>query len=148
MVRSIAAVVVGYVVMAVCVFVGLTALFFAVGPDKAFEPGNYDTSMMWSVLSLVWGLIAAIVGGLVCGMIAKGPGAVKVLAILVFALGILVAIPTISAAKNPPAPREPGPIANLEAMTGARSPVWVAFGNAIVGGVGATVGGRLRKKTA
>ena len=71
MLRKIIGVVAGYVIMALLIFILFTLLYLVIGADGAFQPGNYQASGTWLVLSFILGLIAAVVGGFVCVLIAK-----------------------------------------------------------------------------
>jgi len=138
MLRAIGSVIVGYLVMAVIVFGGLTGAYLAMGTEKAFQPGVYDVSMLWTVVMFVVGVVAALLGGWVCRVIAKSQTPPKVLAGIVLLLGIAMTIPTMGAA--PPADPRPASLSNLEAMGKARTPVWVGFANAVIGCAGVLVG--------
>ncbi len=69
--RSIGAVILGYVAMAAAVFVTYTLAYLIMGADGAFRPDSYDVSGLWLVASIVLGLIAAVIGGLICVNVAK-----------------------------------------------------------------------------
>ena len=143
MFRSIAAVVVGYLVMFLLVFTLFTAAYLAMGTEAAFTPGTYEVSTLWVVISFVLGLVAALVGGYVCAAIARRGKAPLALAALVLGLGILFAIPVLTAPRES-APRTGG-VPNLEAMQNARTPGWVALLNPFVGAVGVLLGARLKR---
>ena len=142
MARSIIGVIVGYLVMFVLVFVTFTIAYLAMGPDRAFKPGNYETSSLWLISSFVLGLIAAVLGGVFCRLIARNMTAVYGLAGIVLVLGILFAIPSLTAdpAEQPPRTAEVG---NLEAMQNARTPVIAAVANPVIAALGAVIGGLL-----
>lgn len=143
MVRSIIAVVVGYVVMALLVFVLFTAAYLAIGAEGAFVPGSYAVSGLWIVLSFVLSLVAAIVGGYACAAIARGGRAPLALAVLVIVLGMLAAIPVLTTPGE--AGARAGDLPNMEAMMRARQPAWVALLLPLVGAAGVVVGSRLRR---
>lgn len=142
--RSILAVVAGYLAMGFLVFTLFTAAYLAMGADKAFLPQSYDPSMLWIVVSFLLGLLAAIVGGVVCAAIARRPRPVTALALVVVVLGVLLAFPSLAVVPDP-APRS-GDVSNLEAMTKARTPSWVAFANPVVGAVGVMLGGAMMRR--
>lgn len=147
MVRKIVGVIVGYIVMALVVFLTFSAAYLIMGANHAFKPGTYDVSLRWAALSFVLSLIAAIVGGYVCALIAKSTRAAQVLAGIVIVLGILVAIPVLTSTDTRPN-RRPDTVPNMQAMQSARTPKWVAILNPIVGAVGVLVGAGIRQKTA
>lgn len=136
--RTLAAVIAGYVTMALIVFAGLTAAYLAMGTARAFEPGSYDVSKLWIVVSIVVMVAAALAGGFVCGKVAKTGTAVKVLIGVVVVLGLFSAV----SAMNQPAPATPRPesLTNFEAMTQAKPPAWAGFMNVLIGVVGVAVG--------
>ena len=144
--RLIGSVVVGYLVMAVLVFALLSGAYVAVGTDRAFLTGSYDVSMLWSALSIVLGLVAAWVGGMTCTAIARDPRGWKWLAVLVLALGLALAVPTLQQPPNP-APRL-GDVRLMEAVTKGRQPPWAALLNPVIGALGVMVGGRRRNGAA
>ena len=145
MVRSILAVVAGYVTLALVIFVTFTALYLVLGADRSFEPGSYDASTLWVLTSFPLGVAASVAAGYVCAAIARGGRAPQVLAGVVLVLGLLFAIPVLRAADS--APARAGDVPNMEAMQNARQPKWVALVNPFVGAVGVLVGAGLRRKT-
>ncbi len=144
MVRGIVGVVVGYVVMALLIFLTFSVAYIAMGADRAFNPGSFDPTLFWIVISFFLGFVAALVGGYTCATIAKSKRAAQVLAALVFVLGIIVAIPVLTSGDTRPNVRM-GAVANMEAMQKARTPGWVALMNPLIGAVGVMVGARLRQ---
>jgi hypothetical protein len=143
MLRAIAAVIVGYLTLFAIVFVGLTVAYLAMGSEKAFKPGSFDASTLWLITMLVVGLVAAVVGGLVCASISRAPGAVVGLAMLVVVLGLAMAVPVL-ADDSEAAPRT-GEVAMFDAMSQAKQPGWVALINPFIGVVGVVLGARLRR---
>jgi hypothetical protein len=140
-IRQILAVIVGYVVMFVIVFTTFSAAYFALGADRAFKPGTYDVSVLWIGLATLLGLLAAAVGGAVCGKLAKGGRAHYGLAALVLVLGLLQAGAQFAAPKPNPGPRGPD-VSNVEAMTKAQPPMWAALVNPVIGVIGVLLGAR------
>lgn len=140
--RAIAAVIVGYLVIFVAVFMLLSLLWVMLGPSGAFEPASFQTSTAWSLASLALGFVAAVLGGFVCARIARSAGPVKALAGLVLVLGLLFAIPAVMMEPSSEARADDMPM--FEAMSKAVTPPWVAFVNAFVGAAGVMVGGRRR----
>lgn len=140
--RTIAGVLVGYVVMALVVFAVFSLAYMAMGADRAFQPGSYAPSTVWVAVSLVVGFLAAFVGGRVCAAIAKDPRAVTALAVVVVVLGIVFAVPVMTR-KEGPGPRT-DTVGNMEAMQRAQTPLWLALLTPLVGVAGVMVGGRRR----
>lgn len=144
MVRKIVGVIVGYVVMAVMVFLTFSLAYLTMGAAHAFKPGRFDPSLRWIVVSFVLAFVAALVGGYTCATIAKSKRAAQVLAGIVVVLGALVAIPALTANDTRPNFRV-GNVTNMEAMQKARTPGWVALMNPLIGAVGVMVGAGLRE---
>ncbi len=142
MLRSIVSVVVGYIALAVVLMITMSVAFMAMGVERAFKPGSWDTSTMWAGTSLALGLVAAILGGLVCVAIAKRPKPPIVLAGILLALGVAVAVYETTRTKPDPTPRTAN-ASPMEARRNARQPAWVAWSNPIIGFVGVLIGSRL-----
>ena len=142
--RAIGGAVLGYIVMVLVIFCGLTAAWFALGSDGAFRPGVYDVSTTWVVISIIVGIIAALAGGRTARAVAKTITGPRILAGLVIVLGILSALPGLS--MDPAsAVRDPS-LSMIDAMAQARTPVWVLFLNPIIGAIGALIGGNALQK--
>lgn len=58
--------------MFVAIFVTFSAAYLAMGADRAFQPGNYEVSALWLVVSFGFGLLAATLGGWLCAKISRG----------------------------------------------------------------------------
>lgn len=143
MARKIIGAIAGYITMFVFVFLSFTILFLILGPDGAFQSGSYQVSTTWLILSFVLGLIAAILGGLVCVLIAKDRKMALWLAGIVLVLGFILAIPAIGEAELNTV-RE-GNVDNMEAMQNAKQPIIALILNPIIGAVGVLAGSRLKK---
>jgi hypothetical protein len=144
--RAILSVVVGYVAMFAAIFLAFSGLYLLLGQDLSFQPGSYEPSVLWPVVSFALGVAAAVFGGYVCARIARTPTPPKVLAGLVLVIGLLSAIPVLMAAATPAEART-GEVGNLDAMMKAKQPVRVAVANPFVGLVGVLLGARLRRPT-
>lgn len=147
MVRGIVGVIVGYVVMALIIFLTFSLAYLGMGTNRAFNPGSFDPSLFWIVISFFLGFVGALVGGYTCATIAKSKRAAQVLAGLVFVIGIIVAIPVLTSG-DPRINVRTGDVSNMEAMTKARTPGWVALMNPLIGAVGVMVGAGLRQARA
>jgi hypothetical protein len=143
MLRSILGAIAGYVIMFFSIFLLFSAAYLALGADGAFVPGQYDVSMTWVIVSFVLGFLAALVAGYSAAVIGKGMTAVKILAGIVLVLGIVSAI-AISLSPRSEGTRT-ADVPNLEAMSKAQTPLWVALINPLIGIAGVLVGGGLRK---
>ena len=146
MARSIIAVIVSYIVMFILIFVTFTCVYLLLGADRAFNPGTYDASTLWLAIAFVVNLVVAIIGGLICAVIAKGGRAHVALAVVVFVLGLLLAIPSIMAQKANPNMVRAGDVSNMEAMQRAKEPIWAPLLFPFIGAAGVLIGGKLRRR--
>jgi len=141
MLKIIGGVILGYLAMALVVFISLTVAYLSMGADRAFKPGVYEVTMLWLTVMFVVSIVAAIVGGKVCALIAKNVKATFALAGLVLILGLLSAIPSFTSAGSESKART-GDVPNTEAMMSAKQPAWVALLMPVIGVVGVMLGGR------
>jgi hypothetical protein len=139
--RLIGAVLLGYVVVALCVFAGLSAAYVELGPDGAFRPGVYDVSVLWVVISVIVGFVAAVLGGWVARRIARSPTGPRVLAGVIAVVGVAFALVALVGEPAATGVRTEA-IGATEAMQSARTPVWLMFVNALIGALGVLVGGK------
>lgn len=137
--RLIGAVVLGYAAMVCVVFAGLTVAYLAYGADRAFQPGVYDVSALWTVTSLVVGFGAALLGGWVSQVIARRANGPRALAVVVVVLGAALAVPALSTADA--AIMRTGAVGVFDAMQQARTPVWIMLLNPVIGAIGVLIGG-------
>jgi hypothetical protein len=144
MVRSILAVILGYVTMALLIFVTFTGLYLLLGADASFRPGSYHPSTLWIALSLPLGALSAVAGGYACAALARGGRAPLALAALVLVLGLLINVP-LAMAPDDNAVRA-GNVPNMEAMMKAKQPKWVLLLNPFLGVACVLLGARLRRK--
>ena len=129
MLRSILAVIVGYVAMAVITIIAMAILAPAFG--LSMDPTSHPTMLPGGYLAgnVIGAVVSAVVGGWVCGRLApRAPlGHALILAGLVFALGLVFA--TMESGKGP-------------------APRWYFVALPIIGAIGAAVGGRLAVRPA
>jgi hypothetical protein len=147
MARSIIAVIVGYVAMFVLVSLTLIVVFLLMGTEWSFKPNSFEASNAWIGMSLVANLVIGIVGGLICAVIAKGGKAPLILAIVVFTLGLLLAIPAVIGYKQNAGSVRGGNVSQTEAMQKAIEPLWVPFTFPIIGAAGVLLGGKLKRRS-
>jgi hypothetical protein len=145
--RTVGAVVLGYLAMAVLLGGVFHLMFIGMGSDRAFRPGSYEASDVWIWCSFAVGLLAAVVGGWVCAAVGKSRNAVLALAAVVILLGLLMAVPILAGLQGESQARA-GDVSNMDAMMKARTPGWVALLNPVVGAAGVILGGRLRRPAA
>ena len=132
MLRAIAGVIVAYLVMAfltVCAFFGLYA---------AVREGSYEPSVLWIAISVVIGVAAALLGGVVCGLIGRSKRAAQEMAALLLVFGLLYA--GMSMKRPQEVADRPADVAAMEAMQHARTPAWMGVLNALIGATGVMVG--------
>jgi hypothetical protein len=146
MVRNILGVVLGYVAIFVFVFITFTVLYFILGADGSFEPGTYEVSFIWIILSFILGLAAAVLGGFICVLISKNKKSALVLAGLVLVLGIVMAIPALGDTTNEVQEMRSTDVPNMEAMQKAKQPAVMLLVNPIIGALGVFAGSKLRKE--
>ena len=140
--RNVGGAVLGWVVMAACVFVLMAVLWTALGVEGSFRPGSWEVTTAWSLGSVVIGLLAAVVGGIVCRKVAGDGRGVLMLIALVVVLGVANAL------FQPPATGavRPEDVAMLEAAGSAEQPRWLAWLNPLLGLVGILLGARLARR--
>ena len=137
-------VIVGYLTMALGVFVLLTVAYVSLGETGAFVSGTYDVTTMWIGTSFVLGFAAAVLGGYVAGTIGQHERAVEALLVVVMVLGAVAAIGVVLSREPSRGAGRAGAGSSIEAMQRAKQPIWVALLNPVVGACGVWIGGRLR----
>lgn len=142
--RSILAVIVGYVVIFLVVFLTFSAAYLALGTERALQPGSYEPSTSWLVVSFVLGFLGAAAGGCTCVWIARKVTPAYVLAGLVIVLGVAMAGAVALAPPDTLPTVRSGDVPNMEAMRNARTPLWVALVNPFLGAAGVILGARMR----
>jgi len=145
MVKNIISVIVGYIVMGGCVFVAFTAAYRVLGAEGSFQPGSFEVSGIWSVISVIVGTVASLSGGLACAAISKNKKAVVWLAALVLVLGFVSAVMETKKKSGEVLPPRTAEISNREAMVNARTPLWMLILNPLIGVAGVLSAGRIRK---
>lgn len=141
---TIRSVIISYLAIVALVFTSFSAAFLIMGADATFEPSSYDVTTAWIVVSIVLGLVAAILGGYLCAVISKTATGPKALAGVMFVLGLLFALPAlVQSDETIPAMRSAA-VGNFEAMQSGVQPIWIMFLNPLVGAVGVILGARFR----
>lgn len=147
MLRSVLAVIAGYLAMFVLIFLAFTCVYQVLGADGSFKPGSFQSSNRWLLIAFVVNFVVAIIGGLICAAIAKGGKAPLALAIVVFALGFVFAIPSLIARNDTTNMVRTGDVPMFEAMAKAKEPVWVPLTFPFVGAAGVLIGGKLKRRS-
>ena len=143
MLRKILAILVGYLAMALFIAVTFGVTFAVLGADGVFEPGTFDPSTTWLILSFLLGVAGAMLAGLICKFVARDRKTVFVFAGIVFVLGLALAVP--QALSDAPDVERLADVSGEDAALYAKQPVWVALLNPFVGAIGILVGARLRR---
>jgi len=147
MVRSVLAVIVGYILMFILQVAAFMTIYTIVGANWSFRTGTYDASNRWTLMQFAVVLITAAIAGFVCAMISKGGKAPLALAGLVLLLGLVMA--TLKVATQAPDTHDvrPAVVSNMEAMQKARHPAWVIFLGPFIGAAGVVIGGKLKRRS-
>ena len=145
MARSIIAVIVSYVLMFVLVSLSFFAMYSVLGAEQSFKPRSWDASNQWLAIALGVSFVIAVIAGFVCALIARGGKAPLVLAIVVFALGFVFAVPSFVANRTDQGVRDYAPPL-VEAMQKAKQPNWVPLVLPVIGAVGVLIGAKLKKR--
>lgn len=130
--RAIGGVILGFVTWSLLQFGFFSGVWAVLKAERSFQPDAWEVSTTWCVAALVVGPIAGLAAGIVCGKLAVGPTASRVLAGLVFVFAAFAIYPAL----NPPdlGPR-PAEMTMAEAMTNARKPIWSALADPILSAV-------------
>lgn len=147
MVRKIMGVIVGYVEMIAFVLISFFVLYLILGTEGSFEAGTYEVSPVWIVMSIILGLIAAVLGGYFCTLIARSKKPAIVLAGIVWLLSIIMAIPSLGATDEEIIKKRGTDVSNGEAMQNAKQPVALLLLNPFIGALGVLAGSKMNKNT-
>jgi len=137
--RAIGSVVVGYIVMAVIVFAAFTVAYLLMGAERAYEPGTYDVSGLWIVVSIALSFCAALIGGRTAAAIARSATPPRVLAAIVLVLGIVMAYTDSGSKATEPNVRAGSP-SFMDAAQTSRQPTWLLYFTPLIGAAGVLLG--------
>jgi len=138
--KTIVGVIAGYFVMVLLIFVLFAGVWFTLGGDRLFVAGRYEAAAGWIAQSLLVAFVAALGAGSVAARIG-GRQAVRALAIVIIAMGTLMAWPAIAAWTDSRPADRPAAISMMDATRYARQPPMVAAALPFVGALGAWLGG-------
>ena len=143
MLRSVLAVVVGYIVMFILQLAAFMTIYTMMGPNWSFKPASFEASTRWTLMQFAVILVTAAIAGLFCAAIAKGGKAPLALAavVLVLGLGLAVAHPAMQ-----PADTHEVRTGNVANIFRARHPTWVVFLGPFIAAVGVVIGGKLKRR--
>jgi drug/metabolite transporter (DMT)-like permease len=147
--RSILSIVVGYIVTIVFVMISFGIAFVVLSKNGMYKEGSYEVSTMWLLVSFALGLIAAILGGVVCALIApaaRRAGTIKAFAAVILVAGILFAIPKFTKDQSTPPPPRTGQETLQELASNSREPRIATILNPIIGAIGVLIGGSLVRR--
>lgn len=146
MVRSILAVVAGYVVMAVLVMLSFTPAFFA--PKLVFETDGTGATAAFMVFSLATGGVAATAGGFAAALLAGKRAWLSVLAFVVIVLVLGLGSAVYGLFRVPPtfSAEEVARMTPMEKAAIGREPGWYAFSLPFIGSAGVLAGGWLARQ--
>lgn len=142
MLKQILGGIVGYIATFICMFIAFTCFYLGMGADRAFQPGSYEVSMLWIVLSLIVIFVCGSIGGYVASLIG-GSGAAKILAGIILVLQLIVL--AIIYTSGIPNEARTADVPNMVAMSKAQTPLWAVLIQTVCSISGALVGGGLRK---
>jgi hypothetical protein len=136
--KMLAAAVAGYVLMALSIFMALSAAWTALGPEFAFVPGTTRVTWSWLALSTVVSLAAAFVGGSFAVRLAgRRKKAGLYLAGFILVLGYAMAAMQLFAEPPPPPTTEMDATA---AAMAAEQPFWYSLVIPLIGVFGVLAG--------
>ncbi len=149
--RKILAVIVGYLVSFVWVFITLSLAWMALGAGFAYAGDTPHASTGWSLLMLVLGFIGAVLAGWVAALVGRSQQPATWLAVLMLVLGLAFAfynttIDREAMAMEVLAGRSVSEVTMMEAASISVAPVWYDWGVALIGALGAVLGGRMWAK--
>ncbi len=144
--RLIGGIVLGYVVMVAFVLATFSLMYMILGAKGTFQPGSWAPSAIWAIMSVLLGLVGAILGGAACAAVARQKNAAKILAVIVLVLGFAFVIPMVTGSGETPTGPRPDEVAMTEAMQNAQQPLWTALINPVVGALGVLIGGGMLAK--
>lgn len=146
MARSILAVIGSYVLMFILTFITFSGMYMVLRADGSFKPGTFESSNLWTGTAFVASFVIAVIAGFVCAAIARGGKAPLVLAIVVFVLGLLLAVPSLMAKRTNAGLVRVGDVPMMEAMQKAQEPDWAPFALPFIGAAGVLIGGKLKRR--
>ena len=143
MLRTVGSVILGYIAMAAFVFLSFSLVYVALGPDRAYQPGTYEVSGLWVVVSFVLSFVAAVLGGWVCVLVARTQLGPQILAVAILVLGLVLAVMELGSAPGDLATVRDASVGIMEAMRDSQNPTWINFVTPFVAVVGILAGARL-----
>ena len=137
MLRIIAGIIVGFLVMAVLVMATFGITMMALGMDNILKPGTYWTTDTFNIIVLIGGFIAAIIGGMVCKVIARNSTATMALVAIVLILGAGSYVMNMN---KPDPPIRTGTPTVTDMQTHGKEPNWFAIAKTVAAAAGLVIG--------
>lgn len=147
MIRTVAGVIVGYVALALFIFVTFSVFYMVTGPSFAWSAGTTEASLGWMVGAIILNFIAALIGGWVAAKLGRSSTAVYALAALVVVLGVANAIMVSGSDRSLPEGRTIESLTVMEAAQYTKQPDWYNYLVPVLGAVGVMLGGRIAART-
>jgi hypothetical protein len=145
MLKSILAIIVGYLAMFI-LFMALSAgLYFVLGIERVFQADSYEISRLWIGVTIAVGFLSTIFAGYLCAAISGRWLTCQIFALIVFLLTLWQCVSALRSNSEGPNVRA-GEVTFLEAITHAVAPMWLHFVNPVVNGVGVLLGARLKRR--
>jgi len=145
MARSVAGVIVGYLVMFILQFAAFMTIYTVMGANWSFKPASFQASTRWTVMQFTVIFVAALIAGLICALISKGGKAPLVLAVVALAIGFTFG--AVHVATQAADTHELRTTASVPNIFRARHPTWVIFAGPIIAAIGIGIGGKLRRRS-
>jgi hypothetical protein len=138
MLKSILAIIVSYIVMAIFLVAVFVAAYLALGADRVFQVGTYAASPLWLTFYAIANLCAAILGGYICAAISRSKNTCRIFAGIVFALALLLCVPAMRADQTPRL--RTGNVPTMAAIHQAQIPIWMHLLNPFICAAGVLFG--------
>ena len=145
MARSIIGVIVGYVLMFFLEVAAFIAVYSMMGADWSFKTASYQPSTRLTLVQFIVIFVTAVIGGLVCQLIAGKGKSPLVLAGVVVVIGLALGAMINSNSSADTRKMGTKDIPAMEAIRKAQHPVWVVLAESFLAAVGVIVGGSLKR---
>ena len=139
---SLLAVVSGYVAMVIVIMGAFSLAYLIMGANWSYQPGSWNVSTAWVIVSILIGFGTACLGGRICTWISRNHTAPKYLIAVILAMGMFYAMMAAPPDAETVRMIEPS---LLEAMDGENTvqPRWFLWLNPLLGSVGVALGSGL-----
>jgi len=146
MLKSIAAVIVSYLVVFVLFSAVFIGLYFALGIERVFQPDSYEVSTLWLVLTILGSFFGWMLGGWLCVTISKSFRTGQVFAFIVFVLTAIICLSQLIREGEGPHVRA-GEVSFVETFGREVTPRWFHFVNPVVSLLGVLAGVRMKRRS-